>query len=171
MNQVSKPLPASRNAGTELTGKLLFEPGKALAKTGCFNTLCSRFNLMKLGYSTQLYLAEAPVEAITPLGKWFRIREVCPLGGRSCQETGRRFPHAAVSARNLPLSSEQLARKMGIGARRRPDTDLQDRSDDADHVFGCTLDFQSGLPDRVLLVTRRHTLTEPVYSPPEKKSV
>ena len=95
------------------SGDLLFEPGKALLKAGAFDLPC-RYGLGKLSQHTHLYLASARVEALQPFGKWFRILEVVPLDKRSIRDIGRRYPRASVTARNIPLTSDALRKKLGV---------------------------------------------------------
>ncbi len=96
-----------------LMGDLLFEPGKALLKAGAFDLPC-RYGLEKLEQHTHLYTVSAPVSALTPFGKWFRILEVAPLDKRSIRDIGRRYPRASVTARNIPLTSDALRKKLGV---------------------------------------------------------
>ena len=96
-----------------LMGDLLFEPGKALLKAGAFDLPC-RYGLEKLEQHTHLYRASARVEALQPFGKWFRILETVPLDKRSMKEVGRRYPKASVTARNIPMTSDELRKRMGV---------------------------------------------------------
>ena len=91
----------------------LFEPGKGLLKAGAFDLPC-RYGLEKLDRHTHLYVGPAPVEALTPFGKWFRILEVVPLDKRGIKDIGRRYPKASVTARNIPLTSDALRKKLGV---------------------------------------------------------
>lgn len=93
-------------------GGWLFEPGKALLKAGAFTLPC-RYGLKKLSPHTHLYLAQEPESALRPFGKWFIIKEVSSLDKRSFRELGKRYPQAEVTARDLPVSSEQLRAKIG----------------------------------------------------------
>lgn len=95
------------------SGDLLFEPGKALLKAGAFDLPC-RYGLGKLSQHTHLYLASARVEALQPFGKWFRILETLPLDKRAMKDIGRRYPRASVTARNIPLTSDALRKKLGV---------------------------------------------------------
>lgn len=95
------------------SGDLLFEPGKALLKAGAFDLPC-RYGLGKLSQHTHLYLASARVEALQPFGKWFRILETLPLDKRAMKDIGQRYPRASVTARNIPLSSDELRRRLGV---------------------------------------------------------
>lgn len=116
---------------------VLFEPGKALLKAGAFDLPCC-YGLAKLGRHTHLYTVSAPVSALTPFGKWFRILEVVPLDKRSIRDIGRRYPRASVTARNIPLTSDALRKKLGVA------------DGGSVHIFGVHRDADSS---NVLLVT------------------
>ena len=108
----------------------LFEPGKALLKAGAFTWPC-RFGLQKLGLHTHAYVSAQPVETLRPFGKWYQILEVVALNNRSGKELGKKYPRAEVTARNLPLTSEQLRAKLGV------------KSGGAVHIFGLHTDTPS----------------------------
>lgn len=90
----------------------LFEPGKALLKAGAFDLPC-RFGLEKMGQHTHLYTGQVPDE-LKPFGKCFEILEVLPLNNKTIKELGKRYPQASVTARNIPLTSDQLRKKLGV---------------------------------------------------------
>ena len=110
-------LPASHSAGSlsapPSAGDLLFEPGKALLKAGAFDLPCT-FGLSKLGRHTHLYVGAAIPEALRPFGKCFRLLEALPLDKRGMRTIGQKYPRADVTARNIPLTSDQLRRKLGV---------------------------------------------------------
>lgn len=106
-------VPLAPDAAPLVPDAVLFEPGKALLKAGAFDLPC-RYGLAKLERHTHLYTVSAPVSALTPFGKWFRILEVAPLDKRSIRDIGRRFPRASVTARNIPLTSDALRKKLGV---------------------------------------------------------
>ena len=97
-------------------GTVLFEPGKALAKAGAFGLPCTEFGMRKLGVHTHLYTGEAVPEGLEPFGKWFEIVEVLPLNNRTMKEAGKRWPQAEVTARNVPMTSELLRKKIGCAS-------------------------------------------------------
>ena len=111
--------------------RFLFEPGKALLKAGAFDWPC-RFGLRKLGRHTHLYIGPEPVEELTPFGKWFRILEILPLNKRSLKELASRYPQADVTARNIPLTSEELRARLRV----RPGSGI--------HIFGLHEDASAG---------------------------
>jgi hypothetical protein len=92
---------------------MLFEPGKALLKSGAFDVPCA-FGLKKLARHTHLYIGEEVPEALRPFGKQFRILETAPLDKRSMKDIGKRYPKASVTARNIPMTSDELRRRLGV---------------------------------------------------------
>ena len=173
----SEEAAASPAYGTPVVGELLFEPGKALSKAGCFNLITERFGLRKLGPNTHLYLptCKVPLEGTGPVtkspvfvtspqgsvgtgntchisvpvlpGKWFRVEEVLPLDKRGIAEAGAKYPGADVSARGVPLSSDELALRLRKASRKIPEQVRNDsngvrndssgvRNDGLCHIFG-----------------------------------
>ena len=103
-------------------GDTLLEPFPALLKAGAFKLPCTRWGLQKLAPSTHLYLGEADA--------WFkawRVAEVLPFGAAAFKQLKRQYPRAEVTARNLPLGSDALRKKLGIA----PGGDV--------HIFACRL--------------------------------
>ena len=95
-------------------GQLLFEPGPALSKSGAFKLISEKYGLRKLGPDTHLYIIDSIVSDLAPFGKWFDIQEVAPFGKASLRDFATRWPGAGVTARALPLSSDELRNKMGL---------------------------------------------------------
>lgn len=94
-------------------GEFLFEPGKAMMKAGAFE-VPGRYGLTKLGRHTHLYVGAEVPEELRPFGKVFEIQEVVPLNNRTVKDIGKRYPKADVTARNIPLTSDQLRKKLGV---------------------------------------------------------
>ena len=94
-------------------GEFLFEPGKAMMKAGAFD-VPGRYGLEKLGKHTHLYVGAKVPEELRPFGKVFEILEVVPLNNRTVKDIGKRYPKADVTARNIPLTSDQLRKKLGV---------------------------------------------------------
>ena len=113
-------------------GDILFEPGKALAKAGAFNLPCERFGMTKLGIHTHLYTSGTVPEGLEPFGKWFEVLAVQPLNNRTMKEAGKRYPQAEVTARNIPMTSDLLRKKMGCASGGEV------------HLFGVRLDAADG---------------------------
>jgi len=122
---------AQNDIGEVQEGGFLFEPGKALLKAGAFDWPC-RFGLRKLGRHTHLYIGPEPARELTPFGKWFRIVEILPLNKRSLREVASRYPQADVTARNIPLTSDELRARLRV----RPGSGI--------HIFGLHEDASAG---------------------------
>lgn len=121
----------------------LFVPGPALTKAGAFNLPCRQFGLVKLGRSTHLYCSapdnpaancrlDAEREAaLSRWGKVYEIEAVVPFDKAGMREVALRCPQADVTARNFPLTSEALRKKLGV------------KEGSGIHLFGARADFQS----------------------------
>ena len=106
-------------------GDTLLVPSPALLKAGAFNLPCARWGLQKLAPSTHLYLSPS-----LPGAAWFRpyrIREVLPVGNAAFRQLREQYPKAEVTARNLPLTSDALRKKLGIAPGGEA------------HIFACRL--------------------------------
>ena len=129
--------------GLPKEGDVLFEPGKALAKAGAFGLPC-KFGLTKLGMHTHLYVGEEVPEALRYLGKWFEVLEVLPLNNRSMKEAGKRWPQAEVTARNVPMTSDLLRKKIGCASGG----DL--------HLFGVRVDAVADAGNYLIVTKKRY---------------
>lgn len=94
----------------------LFEPGKALMKSGAFNLMGKKFGITKLGRSTHYYIVdtEEKAETLSKHGKLFRIIRMEPLDKRSMKAAGKEFPKAEVTARNIPMDTDALRKRLGV---------------------------------------------------------
>ena len=117
-----------------IAGTYLFEPGKALMKAGAFNLIAQRFGLQKLGRYTHYYIftdTEGKVsERLKGYGKLFSIKRIDSLDKRSIKAAAKEFPKAEVTARNIPMDTDTLRKKLGVTS-----------GDDA-HIFGLKSDSQ-----------------------------
>lgn len=120
-------------------GDILMEPSAALMKAGCYNLLCQKFSLRKLSASTHLYVAQSIPDEIIGLVKCFTIKEVLPMNGASMKSLSKVYPRADVTARNIPMTSDQLRVKLKVAPG------------DGLHIFGCHSDALG----RILLITSR----------------
>ena len=154
--------PAEEKACSVVAGKIpadslyLFEPGKALMKAGAFNLVAERFGLVKLGKSTHYYIfssepqndqgkLQGDVQSILQgelqdglnqlriHGKVFKIMRLEPMDKRSIKAFGKDFPKAEVTARNIPMDTDTLRKKLGVAS-----------GDDA-HIFGLKSDSHGNL--------------------------
>lgn len=114
-------------------GALLFEPGKALMKAGCFKLLGVTLGAAVLGRDTHYYILEdgsagtgserkygkPGLPDISVVGKIFHILDVDVLSGKSMKEFGRRHPEAEVTARGVKMTSEEVRRRLGCRPSER----------------------------------------------------
>lgn len=123
------------------TAAHLFEPGKALMKAGAYNLLSTKYGLKKLGRSTHYYIVsdQDSLAAIWKMGKVFSILRCESLDKRSIKQIAAEYPKAEVTARNLPMDTDTLRKKLGT------------RSSDQFHIFGLKSDSAGNL----LLVASR----------------
>ena len=126
---------------SSVSGCYLFEPGKSLMKAGAFNLISSRFEIAKLGRSTHYYMTDSTdiADTLKAYGKVYEIIECLPLDKRSIKEIGRKYPKADVTARNIPMDTDTLRKKLGVTS-----------GDDA-HIFGLKSDTKGNL----LMIARR----------------
>lgn len=119
-----------------LPGKNVITPTAALLKANCGKLLCERFGWIKLGNFTQLYVSEEGEN---------RIIDVLPFNNANIRALGKRYPHCELTARNLPVTTDELRKKMGVSS-----------GDDA-HIYACTCDFSEAASERLFIVTKKTT--------------
>ncbi len=147
-------------------GRLLFEPGKALMKAGCFRLIGKCLDAPALGRDTHYYIMKDDYFVVpnpptldrdahrnmdehrnrdergivndraARAGKLFRILDVCEMSGKALKEFGQRHPEAEVTARSVRMTSEELRRR------------LRCKSSDRYHTFALHADT----PDKNLLL-------------------
>ncbi len=123
---------------SELEGGLLYEPDPSITKAGAFRLPCERWGLKKLGRFTHLYLAPEK----RAFGKYFTVLDIFDWGREGFKACASKYPEAEVSARNVPISSDELRSRLKV------------RSAADFHIFGVTLDLPEG-PVRKLIASKR----------------
>lgn len=103
---------SSDGVETEGVEGLLFVPSAAMVKAGLGPGLC------RMGYD----------EYLSHFGKFYRVLEEHPFSSSVIKELNRRYPQADVTAKGLPLSSEELRVRMKI----KPGGPI--------HIFACILE-------------------------------
>lgn len=127
----------------DFIGKYLYEPSACISKAGCFKLLCARFGLRKVGVSTQLYIADSATDALLDNGKFFIVKQVVPFSGKALSSLAKDYPRCEVTARNLPISSDEMRSRM------------KNTSGGNVHLFACRADLSSGATSRIILVCER----------------
>ncbi len=95
----------------ELSSDLLFVPSAAMVKSGLGPGICI------MTYDEQL----------SHFGKFWRIIENLPFASSVLKDLGRRYPKAEVTARGVPMSSEELRSRLRV----KPGGTV--------HIFACTI--------------------------------
>lgn len=116
-------------------GTYLYEPGKAILKSGAYKLLAQRTGLQKLAPSTHLYTNNAsypnnsasnnPCEDFP--GKTYPILCTVDFNKKILNEIAEKYPCADLSARNFPLDTNGLKKLSGI------------RDGGSHHLFAVTL--------------------------------
>lgn len=115
----------------------LYEPNKSITKGGAFKLVSQKFGVGKVSPATHLYFSESHKSDFP--GKCFRVIEGAPFNKRTLGEWKKKYPRASVTAKNFPISSEDLAKRLGT------------KEDDRLHIFG----FTSINGDKYLFCTER----------------
>jgi len=91
-------------------GDVLFEPGKALSKAAATPGIPGSEGVSRVAPSTNLYIVTDPSKAaaLSPFGRMMKIERILPYSGKNAKMLGMEYPDAAVSARNVPFTSERL---------------------------------------------------------------
>lgn len=148
------PGPRLTDSAEIVPGALLFEPGKALMKAGCFRLIGQRLGASALGRDTHYYIllrenapdmAKATSSAtnissatdrehfsgrrcLKDSGKLFRILDIAEMSGKGLKEFGKSHPGAEVTARGVRMTSEELRRRLGC------------KPSDRHHIFALHVD-------------------------------
>lgn len=96
----------------DVLGKILVQPGKALMKTGRFNYMSSEFDMSKLGVSTHLYITDNIPRDLNGFCKFFKVIDLHKLDSKSLKSVGKQYVMASVTAKNIPMKSEELRKRM-----------------------------------------------------------
>lgn len=122
-------------------GQIIFDPSPVITKAGCFRILCARHGMRKLDRFTHLYVCDSICTDVP--GRNFEVLETAPLCKTALKDLAARFPGADVTARNIPMDSGELKKR--LESTKKPAAQTA-----GIHIFGITA---SG--ERTLLVTRR----------------
>ncbi len=126
-------------SGIPASGDTVFEPSAALMKSGYADTYCKSLSFGKLDGFTHLY-SKTGSAGKCGFGKAFSVVETVDFNGANIRSTGRKYPEADVSAKNIPVGSEELRKRLGT------------RSGNGLHIFGASV-----CGEKKLIVCRRIT--------------
>ena len=88
-----------------------------------------------MGVSTHYYVTDdkSKLEDLEKFGKVYNIISIQPLDKRTIKAAGKEYPHSEVTARNIPMDTETLRKKLGVTS-----------GNDA-HIFGLKSDSLGNL--------------------------
>lgn len=89
----------------------LYEPSPALMKSGAFALPAVRFGLKKISVSTHFYTCESVIGSFP--GKIREITGVLPFSKAVIRDFRKLYPSCSITARNFPMTSEQLRKRLG----------------------------------------------------------
>lgn len=90
-------------------GNYLYEPNAAILKAGFFKSVAAVFNLHKIAVNSHLYTSDYRLDFP---GRRFLIKEVLPARKKELKAAG--ISRGNVTARNFPLSPEEIKKKFKI---------------------------------------------------------
>ncbi len=108
-------LEEEREAVASIRGEVkryLYEPNASILKAGAFKAVATRFGLGKLHVSSHLYTSDELVAGFP--GRSFAVDEVIPFTSKQCKTLSRQIPQANITARNFPLSVDELRKRSKI---------------------------------------------------------
>ena len=84
----------------------LYEPNRAVMKSGAFNLICKRYNVFKLHINSHLYTSNHYIADFS--GKVFKIKEVLAY------KPIKNLSQANISVRNFPDTSDEVRKKLKL---------------------------------------------------------
>lgn len=108
-----------------MRGGYLYEPGRAVIKAGMFKTVGERHRLQKISTNVHLYFSKEM--DVTFPGRIFRIEDALPFNGKTLKNLRTLCPAASVTAKDFPLTSDQLRIRAGV------------KEDERHHIFAFRL--------------------------------
>ena len=92
--------------------KKLFVPNASVMKAGCFSEVESRFGIRQIASSSHLFIGSEGVVGFP--GRVFDIECVTTMNKKELKKALNGIDRANISVRNLPLSPEQLRKRLKI---------------------------------------------------------
>ena len=96
----------------ERVGRYLYEPNSSILKAGAYKSVALHYGVEKLHVSSHVYTSDNLVSSFP--GRIFEVAGVIPFGSRMCKELMSEIPQANISARNFPLSVDDLRKRTRI---------------------------------------------------------
>lgn len=120
---------------TREIGKYIFQPGKELLKAGAFNCIAARWKIKKIAPATHLYTSDSLPEGDYFRGKIYSVERILEFNKRSLCEIAENYPDAEISARNFPIDTDALVKRL---AAIKADKNNAERRSSPPHIFAVT---------------------------------
>ena len=98
--------------GNPLPGQYLLEPWAPVMKSAPFRLLSARFSALKAAVNTHLYFSGEIIDSFP--GSFHRILDVYDFDKRGIRDLSRKYHELNITARNFPLSPDELAKRLKI---------------------------------------------------------
>ena len=105
------PAPIAR-ADDLRPGMMLFEPGAAVMKIGCFGALAARYGLRAVAPNSHLFVGESGAEDFP--GRTFAIDRITTMNKKELRTALAGITKANIAVRNFPLTTDALRRKLRL---------------------------------------------------------
>ncbi len=92
--------------------KYIYQPNKAILKSGGFKLVSERYNIHKLAQSTHLYTSEREIDDF--LGKRYLVEKIYPFNRETLKVIPSEYPKAEVFAVNFPIDTNHLRGRLKI---------------------------------------------------------
>ena len=100
-----------------------------------------KFGMAKLAPSTHLYFCDSQDPDAMQFGKYWPVSEIRLLNGAEMRRTGKEYPRCGVTARNIPMDSAALRKKMGCAEGGEA------------HIFGVEIAWGDAPSGRYLIIS------------------
>lgn len=92
--------------------RYFYEPDVTLMKAAVFRQICDVFSVKKVDANSHFYMSDS-LKPDFP-GRTFEVDEVMPFSSKLMKGLKKNIPQANITARNFPLTADQLRSRMGI---------------------------------------------------------
>ena len=109
------PLKPVSKVADSISGQYLLEPNALILKSGCQDVCCELWAARKCAPSCHVYLCdEKPEGEMARYYKTFEVIEIKDYSKSSLKEVAAAYPVCEVSAKAMPVRSEELARSLKV---------------------------------------------------------
>jgi 16S rRNA G966 N2-methylase RsmD len=88
----------------------LYEPNTSILKAGAFNSICNKYNILKLAPNSHLYTTENKIDHFP--GRTFKIEDTIAYTPKGFKKLG--IKQANVSCRNFKYSVDEVKKKLKV---------------------------------------------------------